>query len=333
MLAKAVAFPRHGVETFAGRRNAMLDAVEDIELADAESFSRFLAQSAFGAGHAYARPVYGTLTSLGNLGLENVIAAQGEVLTPQGATLLVVGDVDPTRVMGEVQTAFGGWRGGPAPKVQIAAPAVFKGKGEVGFIKRQPAITLHVCASRTLSDVQGSDAGLDVLAAILGQGPTSRLGQALRENNGLTYVVSASVVRLRFARALLICSPLRADQADRGVRLFRETLEAARLSPPSMDELRLAKAMQLASIENSLEGLGRIVGSWEEAIALGFGAPRPEQDRAELEKVTAEEVHRLARKVLAPEGIRWIFSGEQAFAAKAAEANGMGRLRALTLAK
>ncbi len=63
-----------------------------------------------------------------------------------------------------------------------------------------------------------------------------------------------------------------------------------------------------------------------EGFALGRGSPRPRQERAELEQVTPEEVQRLARTLLRPDTLRWIMSGDRRAAARAIEANRLGKL-------
>ena len=54
--------------------------------------------------------------------------------------------------------------------------------------------------------------------------------------------------------------------------------------------------------------------------------PRVEEERAEIESVTAADVHRLARTILARRSTRWVVSGDRSAAARAAQANALGQL-------
>lgn len=325
MLGEALARPRNGEQSFRGRREATLNALEDLESSDGEALHQMIAQAAFGKGHPYARPVYGTTASLGPMGLEDVIRQQEQLLVPAGATLLVVGAVDGRRVLADARAAFARWTGkrgttaGPVPP-----PAVPAGERAVGLLRRQPASTLLTCATRPLSDVAGSDAALDVLATVLAGGAGGRLHAALREEAGLTYTVFAAVVRHRRARALLACTPLRADAADRGVRLLRQALEDLRTAGPSADEVERARGVRLAELDAAAADVAGLTRSWEEAIVLGEDRPRPGRRRAELAAVTTAQVRELARTVLRPGSLRWILSGEPAAAARATAANGLG---------
>jgi zinc protease len=327
MLARAAAEPRHGERSFLGRRNAALDAIEDLESSDPEALQQLVADAAFGQGHPYARSVIGTTASLTPLGLEDVITHQQRVFVPRGATLLVVGDVRPVEMLAAATAAFGRWTGDSNPPPQVWAPVVPAANSQVAYLERRSASTLLVCATRPLPDVRGEDAGLDVLAAILGRGVGGRLGATLRDRNGLTYLASADVVRRRQARAFVACSPLRADQAEMGVRLFRQVLDGAGEVPPTAAEVQRAKAICLADLESAYDDAYSTAQTWVHAITVGTGAPRLEEERADLERVTPAAVQRLARTILRPRTTRWVVSGDRAAAIRAVEANGLGHLQ------
>lgn len=327
LLAGAVQAPRHGAEAFRVRRNQQLDALEDLETGDPEVLDQLLAEAAFGAGHPYARSVAGTLATVGALGLEDVVAHQARLFAPRGATLLVVGDVAADKVLADARAAFGRWRGDPLPPPSLEAGAAAR-RVEPGHLRREPASTLLACATRLVPD-GADDATLDVLAAVIGQGSGSRLMAALREERGLTYGASAQVVRRQRARAFLACSALRADEAVEGLRAFRQVLEAARLAPPGDPELERARALRLAEVEAAGDDVEQLSAAWVEALALGRPAPRLAEERAALERVSAADVQRLGRTVFDPAAVRWILSGDTRVAARAAEAAGLGRPRAL----
>jgi zinc protease len=331
LLGDMVTHPRHGASSFEARRDALLDVLEDLESSDPEALERVVAQAAFGTGHPYARSLIGTRQSLVPLGLEDVVAQQEKVLAPAGATLLVVGDVQAGAVIAAARKAFARWDREALAPVAIPAAAAQRGRAEAGFLRRSPASTLVACVTRPLGDVRAADAALDVFAAALGGGGRSRLAVALREDGGHTYVAHARVERRRSARALVACAPLDAARAEEGLRAFRDALAAFRAGPTGAAELARARAFRLAALDDEEEDVAREAAAWVEAIALGPGAPRPEQERADVAAVTAEEVQRIAAAALRPDGLRWILSGDPAVAARAARASGLGRVVALPL--
>lgn len=79
-------------------------------------------------------------------------------------------------------------------------------------------------------------------------------------------------------------------------------------------------------LESSWDDVTRVTHSWLTAITLGNGTPRIEQERAEIERATAKDVQKLARKLFRVETFRWVVSGERQAAAQAFEASGFGKL-------
>lgn len=327
LLADAVQRPRRSPAFFIRRRGKLLDALDDLETADPEALRRALKEAAFGAGSPYARPEGGTAKDLEALGLEEVEAQQDRVLVPRGATLVVVGDVEAEGVIAEARKAFRRWtRAGPPPPTSSETRAA--ASAGVGYLRRQPASTLEVCAARPLVGVRATHAELEVLAALVGQGAGSLLMRSLREEGGLAYEASADLVRRRWARAFLACAHVAGGHADEGVRRFRAVLAAARAAPPSEQDVARARAQAVATREAATEDAAGILGAWIEALVLGQPAPALEQERARIERVTAADLQRAAHEVFGG-GLLWIFSGDRAAAAGAAQANGLGTLRAL----
>ena len=129
---------------------------------------QFVAQRAFGPGHPYARPVYGSTQSLSDMALDQVVERQNRLLRPAGAILLVAGDVKPEAAFRRPPTSSDSGRRAPVCRQpKIPAPVVTKRKS-VMLVHRTPARTTMVCAARPLTDVKAPDAALEVLAQVLG---------------------------------------------------------------------------------------------------------------------------------------------------------------------
>lgn len=331
LLAEAMRQPRHGARSFEARRLMFLDHLEDLDAESPDALQRLMVQAAFGADHPYARSLIGTADTLTDLELQEVMEQQQVIFVPTGATLLVVGDVEPKRVLAAVRAAFGNWQGykdeTPMPRVQPPSLPSAQRAREVDFVERKSASTLLTCALRPLPEVAGDNPVLQVLAAVLGEGMNSRLGLALREQNGLTYGAQAEIVRRRQASALIACSALKAARGDEALALFRGVFDALHAKPITEDEVQRAKSLRLAELESSADDVARSTRSWIEALTVGTGAPRVEQERAAIEKVTVREVQKLARQLFRAKTIGWIVSGDKAAAAKAVQASGLGVLK------
>ena len=326
-LATVVSDRRHGADAFEGRAQGVADTLNELELTDGTVLEQYLGQLAFGAEHPYARPVYGTPSSISRLGLEEVTRRQNRLLTPVGATLLVAGGVRSDDIFSRVQQAFGGWKGGAPDRVSIR-PAVATKRRSVVFLPRKPSRNTLVCLTRPLSDALGSNAAVTLAIASVGQ----RMSGLLREKLGLTYSLSASLVRRRVARALLICSRVRATETTDAARIMLEELSSFAGSPPTTDELVATRAMAITEAQTRQDDLSGIVAAWQEAAVMKWTAP-PETEVAELEAVTLEDVGAVAKALATTDTVQVIFSGEKGLVEAAARANGLGALKVPTLGK
>jgi zinc protease len=323
MLGEAVTVPRRGPETFGARRTGMIHALEDLELSDELAFQRFLSRAAFGVDHAYSRPPFGSVTDLENISYEQVIEQQKRVLSPTAATLIVTGDVDPKLILKAARASFQKWRAPrEALRTAIPPPAVTS-NNRVTIIPREPAHSVAICAARPLTDVNASDAALDVLAAMLGESSGGRLGHELRGKNGLSYYAHASIVRMRAARSIFACTRVRPEDATLALSLFTETIHRFRGQPQDAHELDRAKALLIAKIEQRNESTQQAMYAAMESAQLRSFSTDAEQIAA-IRAVSAGEIAELARTVLDKNTLRILLAGEPKHAKKAISENNLG---------
>lgn len=321
-LSDVVRERRHGEASFTARMQAITDALNELELSDSVVLQEHLGRLAFGEGHPYARPVYGTAASLSELTLNDAIDRQQTLLDPRGATLLVVGDVEVPAVLRAATRAFAQWRVGASKRspVKVPPPRVVK-RTQVTFLPRKPSRITTLCAARPLTGVTASEGALDVLARVVGE----RLGQTLREKSGLTYTASAAVLRYRSAQVLLACSGVVFTDTTAGLLLFKDALAALAAAPPQPAEVERAKAGLVTLRESALDDVSGAMEQWRRALLLGTPAGAARYV-AEVKAVTAEQVHALAARVLAADRVQWAVSGEVGPVTAAVKAAGLGRL-------
>lgn len=329
-LASAVMRPRRGAESFGYHRTDLVHRVEDIELNDDVAFYDFLSQAAFGAGHVYARQVFGTAASLKSIGHVQIVEQQTALLSPRGAVLLVVGDVSAGPIKAAARKAFRDWR---APKktlsTRVAPPRVRAAK-HVQLIPKSPSAAMAICGARPLSDIRGQDATLDILVKVLGHGITGRLGAALRAKHGLSYTADAFIARRRHARALMACSRVASNDTDRALGLFAEAMQQMQDAPPTDDEVARAKALLIGEAEAAHDSVSSSVATWSKALELGQTAP-PSDRVAAIGAVTTQDVAAMANKVLAKKSLQLLLAGEPAVAKTAVRKSGFGKALVLDL--
>jgi zinc protease len=130
--------------------------------------------------------------------LDEVKAFQAKYYGPAHMTMVVAGDVSDAEVRAEITKAFAGWSGGqdyirgntkgPAP----SAPADAAREVTVPLADK-PSVTLILGQATGLRYRDTDTLALRIGTAILGRGFTGRLMSTVRDKEGLTYGINASV--------------------------------------------------------------------------------------------------------------------------------------------
>ncbi len=77
----------------------------------------------YGETHPYGRRVKGSIEAVEGLSRERLLRLHGERFAPGLATAVVVGDVEPPRVLEAADRAFGSWRVSMPPPIALSHPA------------------------------------------------------------------------------------------------------------------------------------------------------------------------------------------------------------------
>jgi predicted Zn-dependent peptidase len=141
---------------------------------------------------------------------------------------------------------------------------------------------------------------LDLLGAILGDGMGSRLFMELRERRSLVYDVSTFSATYADSGTFGVHAGFDPEDAERVVGAIVEQLDRISTDPVRPEELDRARAYTRGRLELRMEDSGAVAG-W-----IGTGEtllPRiltVDEVIAQLDAVTADELLRVARRILAP---------------------------------
>ena len=133
---------------------------------------------------------------------------------------------------------------------------------------------------------------------------SSRLFQSVREEKGLAYDVSSYVVDYADAGAFVVSAGVDPDKIAPTIAAILDELARVRDEPVPADELARSKRYLGGRLELRMEET-RNVASWMGGQeALHERVLTVEQALAELEAVTAEGIHSLARRLITDDGLR-----------------------------
>ncbi len=257
-----------------------------------------MTQAAAFVEHPYHWPVIGWMHDVAGLTLDDAMTYHSIHYSPRNAIVVAVGDFDADKVMKQISDAFGGIPNGAVaqPVTEVEPPQ----DGERHVTVRHAANLPAFAEAFHTPNYQNNDAyALEVAGEILGDGKSSRLYKDLVIEKQMVVESGVQYQMTSFDPNLLwISGQMRPGiKAEDALAEIDRQLEELRTKPVSAEELQKAK---------NLEQAGFVFGQdsvFEQAMQLGLyqmlGNYRMvDQYLSNIDKVTAEDVQRVAKKYL-----------------------------------
>ena len=252
-------------------------------------------------GHPYARPTSGTVESVGRLTREQVVRFHRERYRPDATAIAVVGDVTEQGIREALLRRLGGWSA-PATPLPVIPMTPAKPPVESRKLSRElTQATVYLGAPAVRQD-HPDYFPLLVGNYVLGGGSASRLYTRVREERGLAYAVYGSILPGRYGAAYVVSLQTRVEAVAEAAQLVKEEMARMGRQPVADRELALAKAYLIGSFPLRLDTSAKVAGLLIGIEENGLGLDYPDRFKAEVAKVTAADVQRVAKRYLDPAG-------------------------------
>ena len=263
---------------------------------DPERFlQRRLTEVAY-AEHPYGRPILGTRELVERLTRDTLNAYYKKRYVPANMVLVVVGAVTPTDARAVAADTFGRLEGPRADRPASSAPKpVTPGSGE--DVKRPEQQAYLGLAWHAAPTGNTNIYAVDLLTYILGDGPSSRLNQVLREQRGLVQSIEASYIPRQESGLVSVTARLEAKNLDAVEAAVREVVRRVReegVTPAERERAIITAESTYAFDIETVEGLARNYGQAETTWTLQDEVQYLER----LRRVTAEQIREAARTYL-----------------------------------
>jgi len=309
LLRLAMMQPRFDADQVDQRRAQTISGLNQAQQRPGSVAERALMSAMF-PGYPYAADPSGSRETLQALTPADLKKRAAELLTRNGLVVAAVGDISEAELARQLDRAFGGLPAGePKPALPDWTPPP---RGRSLMIERPvPQSTVLLAMPGLMRDDRDWYAYF-VMSHILGGGMQSRLFTEVREKRGLAYSVSSSPRIYRKAALFRISTGSATERTPEAIRVIRAELARLRTDGVTDQELTEAKTFLTGSLALSLDSSGSIAG-----LLHGMqidGLPRDHLDRrsALIAAVKAEDVLRVARRVLREEQITTVVVGKPA---------------------
>jgi len=248
--------------------------------------------------HPVRYPILGYPGVRAKFTLEDISAYRARMYVPNNMVVAAVGDFKWADVLEKIRAAFGSFRRGASPAIslptepeQVDTRVMRKGMADLN-------ITLIAMSYHTIPLTHPDLYSLDVLAAVLGQGESSRLVRDLKNERNLVQSISAWSYTPGYdaGRFTVFARVPDAENVTKATEAVKEHI--ARFKAEPVDEGELQRVKNKIAADHVYAG--QTIESQAGSLISGYlSAGDPDFDAryvAGIQKVTAEEVRRIARK-------------------------------------
>lgn len=158
----------------------------------------------------------------------------------------------------------------------------------------------HVCIGlRSVKREDPDRYAVKLISTILGENMSSRLFQIIREKYGLAYDVSSHMSYFKDTGGLVISAGVKSNKLEKFVELVLQELTKIRKNSIKETELTGAKEFYEGQLALGFEKtMTRMLWMGEHLISTGK-VPTTEEVLKDVQKVTVDDIHRVAGKVFA----------------------------------
>lgn len=278
------------------------------------------------AGHPFAfRSIDQSLADLRAVKREDAIAFHRDFYGNAEGEIAIVGDFDPVAVRTQLESLFGGWRSQHPYVLEHTAYTAVAAR-EARFETPDKANAVVRARMNLALNIEDPEYPALVIAnSVLGGGSLdSRLGNRLRQKEGLSYNVSSSLYGDSApqgrdnAGSITIQAIAAPENVDRLEAALREELTRLVRDGITAEELKTAINDTLTRRQQDRANDGSVGGALARNLYMGRTMAWTEALEAKIRALTVEDVNAAIRKHLKPEGFSVFAAGDFAKAAKGA---------------
>jgi zinc protease len=286
-------------QEIATRKGEVITAIREDEDNHAVHATEALMALLYRDGHPYGRRTKGSIESVEGLTRDRLLRLHADRFAPSRLAAVLVGDVDAARARDEVTRVFGGWRKPAASPVTLppVTPATARRRVVIPMMNKAQADIAYGFTTITRADP--AYYAFWLMNVGFGQYALGgRLGDSIRERQGMAYYVSSALDANVAEGPLTIRAGVSPANVDRAVASIDE--EVARLVADGLTRKELDESRQflIGAMPRALETNAGIANFLQAEEFFDLGLDYDERLPGLLTAVTLDDVHAAARRAL-----------------------------------
>lgn len=278
--------------------------------------NRLLPPLLYTEGHAYAAPLSGsgTAESVAQITRADMVKFHEDLIRPDNATMVVVGDITMAEALPALEKAFGGWKASDTPiptKNITSVPAPTKAR--VIIVDKPDSPQAVIYASQLVPGTgDPNDLALNTATTVFGGQFTARINMNLREDKGWSYGAFSFAGSSVGQRIWRVQAEVQIDKTKESMQeIIREITEFVSTNPTTDAELLKVVRNNTNSLPGRFETSGAVMQSM--LTNLSFGRPydyattlKDRYDALDIKGITE-----VAKATIKPDLFTWVIVGDR----------------------
>ena len=265
---------------------------------------------AYGPDSPYARQSeYATIASITR---EDLLDFHKRTVHPNNIIVSFIGDFDSAKMEKRLRSAFTSWAKGP--QIGRPDPAIHAAKPGLYFVSKDDVTqaNLALVHPSTIDRSNPDYYALAVMNEIFGGGFSGRLMMKLRTEKGLTYGVGGGIsAPWDYPGLFRVSMATKSGTTLESVDALKSEVGRLVTAPVTADELSLAKESILNAFVFTMDTREKALAQQVSLEFYGFPKDYYVKYPSMIEKVTAEDVQRVAKKYVNPAQLAVLVVGNE----------------------
>jgi zinc protease len=264
----------------------------------------------YGSTHPYGRPQKGTIESVESLASGRLRQLHGDRFSPALLSAVIVGDVDPARALEAARRVFAPWKAPIPGEIPVPMPVSAAARRRVVLPMMNKAQADIAYGFTTIGRNDPSYYAFWLMNNALGQYALGgRLGDNIRERQGMAYYVSSILDANVIPGPLLIRAGVSPANVDRAVGAIDQELVRLRADGLTLKELNESRQYLIGAMPRALETNAGIANFLQNAEFFSLGLDYDLRLPGLLKAVTLDDANEAARRVLDPDRATVVIAG------------------------
>lgn len=265
-------------------------------------------------GHAYNMPLTGSgyEETVQAISRNDVLQFYKSWISPNNATLVVVGDIDIDELSEKIESRFGAWEKGTIPVKHLNT--VPEEEGNVLYLLDRPESQQSVVIAGYLTYPYGevNEIALQSMNNVLGGQFISRLNMNLREDKHWAYGAGSFIPDAKGQRPYIAFAPVQTDKTSESVLEIKKEFEQfVGIKPVTLEEFEKDKANTILQIPGMWETNSAVAGSIVESVSYDLPDDYWQNYGENVRNLLLSDIHNTAENMVRPARLKWFIVGDK----------------------